>query len=576
MHMKVECRRSAVLILILLLATLLHQLLAQASSTQDSLDYDVIIKNGKIIDGSGNPWVSGDIAIRGERIAAIGHFAPAAHAKRVIDAGGLMISPGFIDMLGQSEVALLVDNRSLSKLSQGITTEITGEGGSIAPQNKLTLASLQPDLEQQYHLKVDWTTLAGYFQRLEKEGTPLNIGTYVGAAQVREAVIGDEDRAPTPQELEQMRALVAEAMQQGAFGLSTALIYPPGHYAKTEELIELAKVASQYGGIYATHMRSEGQTEIAALNEALRIGREAGLPVEIFHLKVVGQARWGSMPKIVAMIQSARDAGQDVSANMYPYVAGGTALASSLPPWVADGGTEKLLQRLHDPAIREKIKKEMATEHPDWENLYLGSGGASGVLVSGIVNPDLKQFDGQTLAQIAEAQKKDPLDALFDLVIDDKARTGAIYFIANEDDLKFGLQQPWTSLCLDANELSLDGLLFEPHTHPRAFGAMPRFLGHYIRDEHLLPLEQGIRKMTSLPAQREHLVDRGLLKQGFFADITIFDPATVRDRATYQSPAQLSEGIKYVFVNGQLEYEEGRVTGTKAGAVLHGPGWTKH
>jgi dihydroorotase/N-acyl-D-amino-acid deacylase len=576
MHMKIECRRSAVLVLILLLAALLHQLWAQASSTQNSLDYDVIIKSGNIIDGSGNPWVSGDIAIRGERIAAIGHLAPAAHAKRVIDAGGLMISPGFIDMLGQSEIALLVDNRSLSKLSQGITTEITGEGGSIAPQNKLTLASLQPDLEQQYHLKIDWTTLAGYFQRLEKEGTPLNIGTYVGAAQVREAVIGDEDRAPTPQELEQMKALVAEAMQQGAFGLSTALIYPPGHYAKTEELIELAKVASQYGGIYGTHMRSEGQTEIGAINEALRIGREAGLPVEIFHLKVVGQARWGSMPKIVAMIQSARDAGQDVSANMYPYIAGATALASSLPPWIAEGGTEKLQQRLHDPAIREKIKKEMATEHPDWENLYLGSGGASGVLVSGIVNPDLKQFDGQTLAQIAEAQKKDPLDALFDLVIDDKARTGAIYFIANEDDLKFGLQQPWTSLCLDANELSLDGPLFEPHTHPRAFGAMPRFLGHYIRDEHLLPLEQGIRKMTSLPAQREHLVDRGLLKQGFFADITIFDPATVRDRATYQSPAQLSEGIKYVFVNGQLEYEEGRLTGMKAGAVLHGPGWTKH
>ena len=576
MNMKIECRRSAVLVLILLLTTLLHQLLAQASSTQNSLDYDVIIKNGKIIDGSGNPWVSGDIAIRGERIAAIGHFAPAAHAKRVIDAGGLTISPGFIDMLGQSEVALLVDNRSVSKLSQGITTEITGEGSSIAPQNKLTLASLQPDLEQQYHLKVDWTTLAGYFQRLEKEGTPLNIGTYVGAAQVREAVIGDEDRAPTPSELEQMKALVAEAMQQGAFGLSTALIYPPGHYAKTEELIELAKVASQYGGIYGTHMRSEGQTEIAAINEALRIGREAGLPVEIFHLKVVGQARWGSMPKIVTMIQSARDAGQDVSANMYPYIAGATALASSLPPWVAEGGREELQQRLHDPASREKIKKEMATEHPDWENLYLGSGGASGVLVSGIVNPDLKQFDGQTLAQIAEGQKKDPLDALFDLVIDDKVRTGAIYFIANEDDLKFGLQQPWTSLCLDANELSLDGPLFEPHTHPRAFGAMPRFLGHYIRDEHLLPLEQGIRKMTSLPAQREHLVDRGLLKQGFFADITIFDPATVRDRATYQSPAQLSEGIKYVFVNGQLEYEEGRLTGTKAGAVLHGPGWTKH
>jgi N-acyl-D-amino-acid deacylase len=545
-------------------------------TTQEGSEYDVIIRNGRIIDGSGNPWVTGDIAVRGDRIAAMGHLDPAVHARRVIEASGLVISPGFIDMLGQSEIALLVDNRSLSKLSQGITTEITGEGGSIAPQDKLTLASLQPDLEQEYHLKVDWTTLTEYFQRLEKNGTPLNIGTYVGAAQVREAIIGDEDRAPTPEELEKMRSLVAQAMQQGAFGLSTALIYPPGHYAKTEELIELAKVASQYGGIYGTHMRSEGQAEIAAINEALRIGREAHLPVEIFHLKVVGNARWGSMPKIVAMIQSARDAGQDVSANMYPYVAGGTALASSLPPWVADGGTEKLLQRLHDPAIREKIKKEMATEHPNWENLYLGSGGAGGVLVSEIVNPDLKKFDGQTIGQIAAAQRKGPLDTLFDLVINDRARTGAIYFIANAADLKFGLQQPWTSLCLDAGELSLDGPLFEPHTHPRAFGTMPRFLGHYIRDEHLLPLEQGIRKMTSLPAQREHLVDRGLLKPGFFADITIFDPATVRDHATYKSPAQLSEGIKYVFVNGQLEYEDGRLTGMKAGAVLHGPGWTKN
>lgn len=580
--MKTESRTSAVVVILLALA-LSTQIVASrvwaqtsAGNADNSAGYDVIIRNGRIIDGSGNPWVSGDVAIRGNRIAVIGHVDPGAHARRVIDATGLVISPGFIDMLGQSEIALLIDNRSLSKLSQGITTEITGEGGSIAPQNKNTLASLQPELEEQFHLKIDWTTLAGYFERLEKNGTPLNIGTYVGAGQVREAVIGDEDRVPTPAELEQMRSLVAEAMQQGAFGLSTALIYPPGHYAKTEELIELAKVAGQYGGIYATHMRSEGQTEVAAINEALRIGREGHLAVEIFHLKVVGKARWGSMPKIVEMIQSARDSGQDVSADMYPYVAGGTALASSLPPWVADGGTEKLLQRLHDPALREKIKKEMATEHPTWENLYLGSGGASGVLISGIVNPDLKKYDGQTLAQVAATQNKAPLDALFGLVIDDKARTGAIYFIANEDDLKFGLQQPWTSLCLDADELSLDGPLFEPHTHPRAFGSMPRFLGHYVRDQHLLPLEQGIRKMTSLPAQREHLVDRGLLKAGFFADITIFDPATIRDRATYQNPAQLSEGIKYVFVNGQLEYEDGHLTGTKAGAVLHGPGWAKN
>ncbi|MEO8725677.1 MAG: amidohydrolase family protein, partial [Acidobacteriaceae bacterium] len=425
-----------------------------------------------------------------------------------------------------------------------------------------------------FHLTIDWTTLDGYFKRLQQSGTPLNIGTYVGAAQVREAVLGDADRAPTPAELEQMKALVAQAMQDGAFGISSALIYPPGHYAKTEELIELAKVAAQYGGIYGTHMRSEGTSEISALQEALRISREAHLPLEVFHLKVIGSARWGTMPKIVGMIQAARDSGQDVTADMYPYVAGGTALASSLPPWVAEGGMAKLLQRLQDPQIRQRIKSEMATEHPDWENLYLESGGAKGVVVSGITNPDLKKFDGMTVAQIAAAQQKDPLDALMDFVIADNGQTGALYFIASEEDLKYGLKQPWISLCLDASESSLDGPLFEPHNHPRAFGAMPRFLGHYVRDEKLMPIEQAIRKMTSLPAQREHLHGRGILRQGFFADITIFDPATIIDKATYASPAQISEGVKYVFVNGQLEYENGTLTGAKAGTALRGPGWT--
>ena len=544
-------------------------LTAQAKPAEEG--YDVLIKNGMIVDGSGNPWVSGDVAIRGDRIVAIGKLDSAV-AKRVIDATGLVVSPGFIDMLGQSELALLIDNRSLSKLSQGITTEITGEGGSIAPQNERTLAALQPGLDQ-YHLQVDWTTLDGYFRRLEKNGTPLNIGTYVGAAQVREAVMGEVDRAPTPEELEKMKALVAQAMQDGAFGISTALIYPPGHYAKTDELIELAKVASQYGGIYGSHMRSEGQTEPEAINEALRIGREAKLPVEIFHLKVSGQTRWGNMTKVVAQIQAARDAGEDVTANMYPYIAGGTALASSLPPWVADGGLEKLLQRLHDPAIRAKIKQEMAEDHPTWENLFFDCGGGKGVMVAGVENPDLKKYDGKTIAEIAADQKKSELDALFDFVIGDKGQTGALYFMASEKDLVYGLKQPWTSLCLDAGELSLDGPLYEPHTHPRAFGAMPRFLGHYVRDEHLLPLEQGIRKMTSLPAQREHLAGRGLLRQGNFADITIFDPATIVDKATYPQPAQLSQGVKYVFVNGQLEFADGKLTGVTAGRPLRGPGW---
>ena len=548
----------------------LYSAILSAQSNQGSA-YDVIIKNGQIIDGSGNPWVSGDVAIKGDRIARIGKL-DSSSAKRVIDARGLVVAPGFIDMLGQSEIALLIDNRSLSKLSQGITSEITGEGASVAPQDALTLSQLQPDLDR-YHLKVDWTTLDGYFSRLEKNGTPLNMGTYVGAAQVREAVVGDVDRPPTPEELEKMKSLVAEAMHQGAFGVSTALIYPPGHYAKTEELIELAKVAGQYGGIYATHMRSEGQSESEAVDEALRIGREGRLPVEIFHLKVIGKPRWGSMPKIVAMIQAARDAGQDVSADMYPYVAGGTALASSLPPWVADGGIEKLLERLKDPSLRTRIKQEMATEHANWENLYLGSGGAAGVLVSGIVNPELKKYDGQRLAQIATAQGKDPLDALMDLVVADKAQTGALYFIASEEDLRYGLKQPWTSIGLDGGELSLDGSLFEPHTHPRAFGSMPRFIGRYTRDEQLLPLEQAIRKVTSLPAQRERLRDRGLLKEGYFADITIFDPKTIIDKANYENPAQISDGVKYVFVNGELEYEDGRLTGSKAGRVLRGPGW---
>jgi dihydroorotase/N-acyl-D-amino-acid deacylase len=531
--------------------------------------YDVIITHGRIIDGSGNPWYSGDIGIRGDRIVAIGRLE-GAHAQRVIDASGLVVAPGFIDMLGQSELALLIDNRAVSKLSQGITTEITGEGGSVAPQDERTLAELLPSIEQ-YHLQVDWSDLSGYFQRLEKQGTPMNLGTYVGAAQVREAILGDVNRAPSPAEMEQMKALVAQAMQQGAMGISTALIYPPGHYAKTEELIELAKVAAQYGGIYASHMRSEGQRETAATEEALRIGREAHLPVEIFHLKVVGQSRWGNMPKVVAMIQGARDAGQDVTADMYPYLAGATALASSLPPWVAEGGLKKLLERLRDPAVRARIRNEMATDHADWENLYLGSGGAPGVMVSSVVNPDLKQFTGKTIAQIAGEQKKDPLDALFDFVLADNGQTGALYFIANEDDLQYGLKQPWTSIGLDAGAMPLDGLLFEPHAHPRTFGSMPRFLGHYVRDLHLLPLEQAVRKITSLPAQREGLAARGLLKEGFFADITIFDPATISDQATYTEPARLSQGVKYVFVNGKVAYEDGRLTGAMPGRALrHG------
>ncbi len=557
---------------------------------------DIVIHGGRIIDGTGNPWYVGDIGITDGRIVAIGKI-PSGIAKRVIEAKGLVVAPGFIDMLGQSETALLIDNRSVSKLAQGITSEITGEGGSIAPQNALTIAAAQPSLDP-YHLKIDWNTLDEYWQRLAKKGTPINIGTYVGAAQAREAVLGDVNRAPMAEELEKMKALVAQAMQQGALGISTALIYPPGHYAKTEELIELAKVAASYGGIYATHMRSEGQNEVAAVREALRIGQEAGLPVEIFHLKVSGKGRAGKMIEIVRMIQEARDRGQDVTADMYPYLAGATALASSLPPWVADGGLNKLLERLHDPAVRQRIKTEMSsTGERTWENLYLDSGGAAGVMVASVVNPDLKQYTGKTIAEVAELwkgsggkpeqqgsaqqsvadhksapQSKDPLDTLMDFVLADKGLSGALYFIASEEDLQTGLRQPWTSIGLDANELSLDGPLFEPHTHPRAFGSMPRFLGHYVRDLQLVPLEQAVRKITSLPAQREHLVGRGLIKEGFFADITIFNPDAIIDKATYTEPAQLAEGVSYVLVNGQVAFENGKATGVMAGKPLKGQG----
>jgi len=538
---------------------------------QQSAPYDILIKNGHILDGAGNPWFAGDIAVRGDRIVAIGKLGDVP-AQRIIDATGLVVAPGFIDMLGQSETSLLIDNRSLSKLSQGITSEITGEGGSIAPQNERTLAPAKPFMDH-YHLKIDWTTLDGYFRRLEKEGTPLNIGTYVGAAQVREAVLGDDDRPPTSTELDQMKELVAQAMKHGAMGLSTALIYPPGHYAKTEELIALASVAAQFGGLYATHMRSEGRSETEAMDEAFRIGREAGLPVEIFHLKVSGKPRWGGMTQVVAKIQAARDSGLDVAADMYPYLAGATALASCLPPWVADGGADKLLERLRDPAIRKRISEEMAVDQPTWENLYNDSGGATGVMISGVFNPNLKQFNGKTVAEMAEAKGKPPLEAMFDFILADGGQTGALYFIASEKDLQEGLKQPWTSIGLDANEMSLDGPLFEAHTHPRAFGSMPRFLGHYVRDLQLVRLEEAIRKVTSLPAEREHLAARGLLKPGFFADITVFDPGTIKDNATYAMPAQLSSGVEFVIVNGQLEYEHGKLTGAKAGRVLRGPGW---
>jgi N-acyl-D-amino-acid deacylase len=548
--------------------------LARILDTDAEIDaaplYDFLIRNGRIIDGSGNPWYWGDVAINGDRIAAIGRLER-ANAKHVIDASGMFVAPGFIDMLGQSEGALLIDNRAQSKLSQGITTEITGEGDSVAPLDGLAVAGLN-NFFSRYQLSVDWTTFDGYFRRLEKQGSALNVGSYVGAARVREIVIGNDARTPSPEELDKMKLLVRQAMEDGALGLSTALIYPPGAYAKTEELIELAKVASQYGGVYATHMRSEGVNERAALEETFRIGREAHIPIQIFHLKVSGKSRWGSMPSVVAMIQEARDSGLDVAANMYPYLAGGTGLTTALPPWVADGGSDKLFERLRNPQIRRRISNEIATNHGEWENNFLNAGGGSGVLIAAVNNPELKKYEGKTVAQVAKAQRQPVLDALFDLILADHGRTWAIYFLASETDLQYGLKQPFTSIGVDANETTIGGR-FPANGHPRAFGTMPKFLGHYVRDLHLVSLEEAIRKITSLPAQRVHLVARGQLIPGFFADVTVFDPLKLNDNATYIDPIKLSAGINYVFVNGQLEYDGGNLTGVTAGCALRGPGW---
>ncbi len=534
--------------------------------------YDVLIRNGRVVDGTGNPWFYADVGIVRDRITFIGSAPATATAKRTIDAKGLVVAPGFIDMLGQSEMNLLVDNRAVSKLTQGITSEITGEGESVAPQNDRTKADLR-DWSQHFHVSIDWLTLSEYFDRLQKQGSGVNLGTYVGAAQVREAVIGHENRAPTADELRQMRDLVEDAMQMGAMGVSTSLIYAPGNYAKTDELIALAQVAAQYGGIYATHIRNEGDDEFPALEEAFRIGREAKLPVEIWHLKVSGRQNWGKMPQVIAAIEQARASGLDVTADQYSYAASATSLGAVIPPAFHEGGSEAFVTRLKDPAVRAQIRQELSGNGGEAENMWRGAGGPQGILVNSVFEPSVKKFEGKTVAQIAEQEHKDPLDALMDLVIADKSHVGAIYFIMSEDDVRYAMKQPFVSIDTDYGEVSPTGPLSESKPHPRAYGTFTRILGKYVREQHLLTLENAIRKMTSLPAHRLQLRDRGELKPGYFADITIFDPQRVNDVATFEDPAQPSVGIEYVFVNGVLSLEHEKLTGQLGGRPLCGPGY---
>ena len=548
-------------------------LLVMVATTVFAQQYDVLIRNGRVVDGSGNPWTYADVGVIGDRVAFVGHAAAGVTAKRTIDATGFIVAPGFIDMLGQSEFYLLVDKQAVSKLTQGVTTEITGEGESIAPTND-ALNAEHADVLQHYKITADWRSLEEYFQRLAKQGSGINLGTYVGAAQVRRLVIGSADRAPTPAELKDMEIVVDDAMSDGAMGVSSALIYAPGSYAKTEELMALAKVAAAKGGVYASHIRNEGDSEFEALNEAFRIGREANIPVQIFHLKVSGKQNWGKMPRVIEAIEQARASGIDVTANQYPYTASATSLGAIIPPKYHEGGTDAFVARLKDPATRARIRKELEGPSGSFENMWCGTGGPSGVMVVSVLNPEFRRFEGKTVAQIAEMENKDPLDAALDLIVADRDNVGAVYFSMSEDDVKLAMRQPWVSVGTDYGEVSPTGPLSESKSHPRAYGSFARILGKYVREEHNLRLEDAIRKFTSLPAQQVKLENRGLLRPGYFADITIFDPAKVNDVATFEDPNRTSVGFEYVFVNGVLALEHDKVTGQMGGRPLRGPGYT--
>ena len=558
------------ILLILTLATMLLISSQPLTSEAAPPEFDLIIRNGRVVDGSGRPAFAADVAITADRVALIGDLR-SARAKRVIDARGQIVAPGFIDMLGQSEQFLLIDPRAMSKIMMGITTEITGEGESIAPLNDRIIKE-QEDFNRRYNLTVDWRTFDEYFKRLERQGAGVNLGTFVGATQVREYVIGYDDRPPTAAELAQMRDLVADAMKEGALGLSTSLQYVPARFAKTDEIVELAKVARRYGGIYITHQRSEANAIDESLREVFEIARRARIPAEIWHLKTAYQKNWGRMPEILRRIGAARRQGLKITANVYPYIAGSTSLTACLPPWALEGGTERMIARIKDSQTRERLKKEITTDSKVWENIYLGSGGPSGILIGSVVNRELEGLQGKRLSEIASDQNKDPLDALFDLILADNGQTGAIFFMMKEEDMRAALKSPFVSFCTDTGARATDGPLSRSKSHPRGWGSYPRILGHYVRDQKLMPLEFAIHKMTGLPAANLGLKNRGLLLEGYFADITIFDPKTVIDRATFAKPNQYPVGINFVIVNGQLEVDGGKRTPALAGRVLRGPG----
>jgi N-acyl-D-amino-acid deacylase len=536
-----------------------------------SAPYDVVIEHGRIIDGTGSPWYAGDVGIRAGRIATIGQLADAP-AKTRIDAHGMVVAPGFIDMLGQSDLTILVNPHLPSKIFQGITTEITGEGGSVAPLNDSIIAA---DHVYYEHLGItpDWRTLDQYFARLAHQGIGINFATYVGATQVRRMVLGDVNQAPTPEQLARMQELVRDAMRQGAMGVSTALQYAPAPYASTEELIALASAAAEFGGIYATHMRSEGNAVLPALDEAIRIGREASIPVEIWHLKAAGKSNWGRMPEIVAKIDSARQSGVDMTADTYAYTAWFNSLSAFVPPWAHDGGDAKMLERLKDPETRRRIRQDMLTPSAEWDNEWQEIPGPEAVLISAVHNPALRSLQGKRLDEVARARNKDAIETLFDILVEDDAYTSAAVSGMSQPDVTLALVQPWTSVDNDSQGTAPDGVLGKEHPHPRAYGTFPRILRKYVREEHVLTLPDAIRKFSALPAQRMRLTDRGVLKQGMWADVVVFDPEQIRDLATFEHPNQLAVGMAYVLVNGVPVIADGKATDALPGKVLRGPGY---
>ena len=533
-------------------------------------DFDVVIQNGMVYDGTGRAPKRVDIAIKGDRIVAIGNLRR-ARARNVVDANGLAVAPGFINMLSWSTESLIADGRSQGEIRQGVTTQIMGEGWSMGPLNerlKKQVVAEQDDIK----FDVEWATLAEYLKYLERRGVSQNVASFVGATTIRQYVLGDADVQPTPAQLQQMRELVRQAMEEGALGIGSSLIYAPAFYARTEELIELCKVAARYKGKYISHLRSEGNEWVQAVEELIRISREAGLPAEIYHIKAAGRQNWDKVDKVIGMINAARRAGLKITADMYMYTAGSTGLNASLPPWTMDGGYEALFKRLEDPALRQQIAAEVRTPSNKWENLYLAAGSPDRVLLVGFKSDKLKPLTGKTLAEVAKMRGKDPIETIMDLIVEDRSRVGTVYFLMAEENLKKELRQPWVSLGSDGASMAPEGVFLKSSTHPRAYGNFARLLGKYVREERVISLTEAVRRLTGLPATNLGLDRRGFLKTGLFADVVVFDPATIADRATFENPHQYSVGVKHVFVNGVQVVKDGEHTGAKPGRALWGPG----